>query len=302
MALSVSVDSIDETGRELLTYGTEEFPAAFFDDDLTRITVPYHWHDELEIVIITEGAVRVRIAGVEFALKAGDGYFSNSGILHSEKLTTPTGHQHALVFNPGIIAAENDLTWKTYVAPVLGNPHIPFLRLTSSVPWQKELLLLAEKAWIQGAYEEKAYPINVRHNLGLAFSLITDNIGTMETEAFYTSSFQRDELRIKKILVYIERNCGSAITVEDIAGSANISVSTCLRLFRVVLNTTPIRYLMKYRIQKAAEALKRAGGRTVADIARSCGFTDASYFNRCFRKEYGMTPSEYVNALREGGS
>ena len=83
MAFTVSVDRIDENSRELLTYGTEDFPIAFFDDDLKSVAVPYHWHDELEIVIITEGSVRVRIAGREFVSTAGDGYFANSGILHS---------------------------------------------------------------------------------------------------------------------------------------------------------------------------------------------------------------------------
>ena len=36
MALTQSVDQVDENGREILTYGTEDFPIAFFDDDLKR--------------------------------------------------------------------------------------------------------------------------------------------------------------------------------------------------------------------------------------------------------------------------
>ena len=294
MALSISVDRVDETGRELLTYGTKDFPIAFFDDDLTKISVPYHWHDELEIVIITEGSVRMRIAGTEFTLKTGDGYFSNSGILHTETLTTPTGHQHALVFSPRIISQREDLIWKTYLLPVLGNPQIPFLLLKSAVPWQKEILHLAETAWNQGAYEAKDYPIVVRSSLSMAFSHIVDHLKDMETETHYTSAFQRDELRIKKILIYIERNYGGNITLEELANSTNISTSTCLRLFNTVLGTTPIKYLLTFRLQKAAEELKRANGRTVSEIAHSCGFSDVSYFNRCFRKEYGKTPSEYM--------
>ena len=89
MALSYSVAQVDENGRELLTYGTLPFPIAFFDDDLTVVSVPYHWHDELEFVIITEGRVQARIAGKEFTLSAGDGYFANSGVLHGETLLTP---------------------------------------------------------------------------------------------------------------------------------------------------------------------------------------------------------------------
>ena len=295
MALSVSVDRVDETGRELLTYGTEDFPIAFFDDDLTKISVPYHWHDELEIVIITEGAVRMRIAGSEFSLKAGDGYFSNSGILHTEMLTTPTGHQHALVFSPRIISQREDLIWKNYIMPVLGNSRIPFLCLKASVPWHKEILHLAETAWNKGAYEAKDYPLDVRSSLSKAFSYIVDHIEDMENETLYTSAYQRDELRIKKILVYIEKNYGMSITLEDIAASANISTSTCLRLFTTVLGTTPIKYLMTFRIQKATEELKHANGRAISEIAWSCGFSDASYFNRCFRRACGITPSDYIS-------
>ena len=295
MALSISVDRVDETGRELLTYGTEDFPIAFFDDDLEKISVPYHWHDELEIVIITDGVVRMRIAGTEFTLRSGDGYFSNSGILHAETLTTPTGHQHALVFSPRIISQCEDLIWKTYLSPVIGTPQIPFLLLKASVPWQKEILRLAETAWNQGAYEEKDYPLSVRSSLSMAFSHIVDHLKDMENETHYTSAFQRDELRIKKILIYIERNYGGSITLEELANSANISASTCLRLFSTVLGTTPIKYLLTFRLQRAVEELKHANGRTVSEIAHSCGFSDASYFNRCFRKEYGVTPSEYYS-------
>ena len=302
MALSVSVDRVDETGRELLTYGTEDFPIAFFDDDLTKVSVPYHWHDELEIVIITEGTVRMRIAGTEFTLKTGDGYFSNSGILHAETLITPKGHQHALVFSPRLISQREDLIWKTYVSPVLESPQIPFLLLKASVPWHREILRLAETAWNQGAYEAKDYPLIVRSSLSMAFSHIVDHLEDMKTETHYTSAFQRDELRIKKILIHIERNYGAGISLEELANSANISASTCLRLFSTVLGTTPIQYLLTFRLQKAAEELKRINGRTVSEIAHSCGFSDASYFNRCFRKEYGVTPSEYSSSTKSSAS
>ena len=295
MALSLSVDRVDENGRELLSYGTEDFPIAFFDDDLTKVAVPYHWHDEFEIVVITEGTVRVWVAGKEWTLTAGEGYFANSGILHAAKLETPTGHQHALVFSPKIISQSIDLVWKAYVAPVLGNPHLPCLRLTSSIPWQKEILRLSETAWEQGAYEKKDYPLYVRSCLSQAFAHLTGHLDDMENEFFYSSKYQRDELRIKKALVFIEKNYDSPIVLEEIAKSASISPSTCLRLFDTVLSTTPIQYLMQFRLQKAAEELTRLHGKRLSEIAFSCGFSDASYFNRCFRREYGMTPSEYIS-------
>lgn len=294
MALSTSVDRVDESGRELLSYGAPPFPIAFFDDDLSVVSVPYHWHDELEFVIITEGGVQVRIAGAEFPLSAGEGYFANSAVLHAETLRTPTGHQHAMVFDPGLLAGRQELAWKTCVEPILGKPDLPFVRLTSDLPWQKEILRLADAAWDAGAYEKKDYPLHVRHCLSLAFSLLVDHAPGLEAEVRYTEKNRRDELRIKKALVYLEQNYDSSVTIEDIAASANLGVSSCLRLFHRTLGTTPVRYLVKLRLRKAAELLKRGEAKTIAEIAYACGFSDASYFNRCFRKEYGKTPSAFI--------
>ena len=293
MALSFSVDQTDETGRELLTYGTPDFPIAFFDDNLALIPVAYHWHDELELAIITHGTVRARIAGSEFTLSAGDGYFVNSGILHTEKLESETGWQHAMVFNPRFLCGERDLIQSRYVQPVLNHPRLPFLRLLGSVPWQAEILKLAENAWQQGAHEITDYPIEVRHALTLIFSRILSHADLPDVDAASFDQYRRDELRVKQALLFMEQNADSLISIGDIAKSADISVSTCLRLFRAVLNTTPNRYLVQYRLRRAAEELRR-GGRTVSEIAYTCGFSDASYMTRCFRKEYGMTPTEYI--------
>ena len=297
MALTQSVDRVDENGREMLTYGTEDFPIAFFDDDLTIVAVPPHWHDELEIVLVTEGKVHVRIAGKEILLSAGEGYFANSGVLHAADLLSKTGHQHAMVFSPRIVSMGADLVWKQYVEPILNNPRLPFIRLTPSVPWQKEILTLAESTWQHGAYEKKDYPLLVRHGLSQCFALIAAQAETMEGESLYSDKYQRDELRVKKALLFIEKNHGSAITLDEIARSAAISASTCLRLFRSLLGATPIQYVMTYRLQRAAEELARPGNRTIAEIAYACGFTDASYFDRCFFRAYGMPPSDYIHVL-----
>ena len=294
MALTYSVDQVDESGKELLTYGTEDFPIAFFDDDLAKVTIPNHWHDELEIVVITEGKVIVRIAGQEFILTAGDGYFANSAILHAAELKTAAGYQHAMVFNPAVISAPGSLAWKTYLEPLLGDPQLPFVRLSAAVPWQKEILSCSEKAWDLGAYDKSDYSVEVPYLLGKVIAGLTRHADTVKSELHYTSKYQRDELRIKKALLFIETNYGNAITIEDIADSAGVSVSSCLRLFRSIIGSTPISYLVKFRLQKAAEEFQRKSERTIAETVYSCGFTDASYFNRCFRKEYGMTPSEFI--------
>ena len=294
MALSYSVDKTDSSGRELLTYGTSDFPIAFFDDDLTKVKVPWHWHDEFEIIIITEGSVCVQIANSSFILNKGEGYFLNSGILHSAKLLSPRGYQRALIFSPEIAAHNEDIVWKTYIKPVFKKQALPFIKLSPGISWQKNILQLSNDAWLTGAYEKTDYPITVRHNLTRVFSLIKSNIDLIENETEFTDKAKQDELRIKKILFFIENNYHTTITIANIAKSGDISISSCLRLFKQILKTTPIQYLIKYRLQKSVEEFDSLEGRNIGDIAYSCGFSDATYFNRCFKKEFGCTPTEYM--------
>ena len=49
--------------------------------------------------------------------------------------------------------------------------------------------------------------------------------------------------------------------------------------------------LNELRLRKAAGLLAQAGERRISDIAFECGFNDLSYFNRCFRRRFGLTPS-----------
>jgi len=48
--------------------------------------------------------------------------------------------------------------------------------------------------------------------------------------------------------------------------------------------------LNELRMRKAAELLGQRQGR-ISDIAFECGFNDLSYFNRCFRRRFGLTPT-----------
>ena len=94
------------------------------------------------------------------------------------------------------------------------------------------------------------------------------------------------------MLDFISRNYADAITLREIATSASISPSECLRCFHSIIHTTPIQYLMDFRIKQAAELL-RTTQLQVSEIARRCGFMEMSYFSKVFKMKYGYTPMEF---------
>jgi AraC-like DNA-binding protein len=49
--------------------------------------------------------------------------------------------------------------------------------------------------------------------------------------------------------------------------------------------------LLELRLRKAIDLLAQPGHHRIGDIAFTCGFNDLSYFNRCFRRRFGLTPT-----------
>ena len=77
-----------------------------------------------------------------------------------------------------------------------------------------------------------------------------------------------------------------------ISESAHVSKSECLRCFKVSMQTTPLKYLTEYRLQKAAELLTTTD-EPIGTIAMNVGFKQSSHFGKCFKEKTGYSPRRY---------
>lgn len=80
--------------------------------------------------------------------------------------------------------------------------------------------------------------------------------------------------------------------MERLAAEANISKSEALRCFKRGIGTTPVKYLIDYRLERARELLCKTND-TVIRVAADVGIDNTSYFVRIFKKMYGMTPGAF---------
>jgi transcriptional regulator GlxA family with amidase domain len=80
--------------------------------------------------------------------------------------------------------------------------------------------------------------------------------------------------------------------MEELADRVEVSVRQLQRLFKTQTGESPLAYARRMRLKTAAWLLTDSD-RTVADIAATCGFSDASHMGREFRREYGVAPNVY---------
>lgn len=99
-------------------------------------------------------------------------------------------------------------------------------------------------------------------------------------------------LRCKSL---IDANADRFLSLQDIAEAAGCDVSTVCRLFRRFQGTSPYQYLLRRKMNFAAEFLMESGG-LVKEAAQRVGFADPYHFSRVFRAVHGVAP----RALRDG--
>ena len=100
MKTSLCGSSADARGRELVEHGTALFPAACYRHGPETVNmVPWHWHDELEAVVVADGTCVFTVGSQKHTLQKGDGIFINAGILHSVS-EIGNCHLHSICFHP----------------------------------------------------------------------------------------------------------------------------------------------------------------------------------------------------------
>ena len=290
--LSPCHTTVDRSFREQVQHGTTAFPCACYWDDLSKEEVPWHWHEELEAAIVTEGEVRVVIGSEQYDLSKGDGFFVNASALHScHGKAKEHCRLHSLVFHPRLVGGSAESSFQqNYCLPITQNKSFSGMKLDQALSWQQEILLFLTEAWESCVKEPAFFDIKVRYALSSALALLSEHLSIAQTAI--SAKSLRDNERIKTMLSFVMENYDQPIDTALIAGSASISESECLRCFKATIGTTPIRYLREYRIEQAANLLL-SGKTSISDISLACGFQDVSYFTKTFREFKGQTPKEY---------
>jgi AraC-like DNA-binding protein len=92
----------------------------------------------------------------------------------------------------------------------------------------------------------------------------------------------------------IDAKAGQIATLEEIATLAGVQASSVCRWFRRYQGTSPYQYLLRRKMNLAAERLVESGG-LVKEIGAHVGFSDPYHFSRCFKSVHGVAPRDLLH-------
>ncbi|MFV0536448.1 MAG: response regulator [Dysgonomonas sp.] len=107
-----------------------------------------------------------------------------------------------------------------------------------------------------------------------------------------------DKIFIQDLMQYMDTNIDNTeLTIDDLAEEMQLSRSIFYRKIKSILGLSPIDFILKTRIKRAAQLIN-TNEFTFSQIAYMTGFSDPKYFGKCFKKEMGVSPSEFKKNLK----
>ncbi|HIZ23178.1 MAG TPA: AraC family transcriptional regulator [Candidatus Blautia faecigallinarum] len=290
----------DETLRETVSHGNEEYPFCYYLEDVWEFDlhcIDWHWHPEIEFVFVQKGTVTFLVGSERYVLTAGNGIFINSQILHrfeaDETAVIPN-----IVFSPSLLSSKGSLIYEKYIEPVLHAP-MDCLILSPDLPWQKTALdeLLSVFSLQETAEPDELQTVQLLLKL---WGTLYAHIPAAGSDSPSKGSAY-DQARLQIMLQYIHANYPQPVSLDDIARTVTLSKSSVLHIFHQYLHISPVNYLIRYRLKRAARLLVSTES-SIFSIAQSTGFESPGYFCRKFKELYQMTPGEYRKRKGDGMS
>lgn len=245
----------------------------------------WDFSDEAELIIAYRSSVRVIASdGFQaFTLREGEGVFIPPRVISSVIAADESAEIHAISFPLSVIwEDEESIVYKKYSEPILS--------ISGSVSLSPKDAALIEKAFLAMTEKPYCYELITRNYLtSILISILVENEG-MAHEKAYTNE------RLLGMMTYIKSHFSEAVSLSDIAAAGNVSERECLRIFRKSLDTSPVQFLISYRLREGVKLLE-SSELQIAEISYKVGFESPSHFSRSFRSFYGVSPSEWRRRL-----
>lgn len=265
----------------------------FYQEELPHFNVPWHFHPEIEILMVVKSTGTSYIGDSIHAFDEGDVCLIGENLPHwwksdNKYLETESG----LNMKAHIIQFHNEM----FGPQLISIPEMAPIRHLIERS-QQGIRFLGNSRLRIGRIMSKILKNNRLKRISGLFYLL--EIMASETEFEYLASavfsnqiHTADFQRFNKIHEYILQNFSNPIRLEDIAEKAHMTPSSFCRYFKKRTDKSFSTFLNEIRIGHANRLLVQSNNKVV-DIAHECGFNNISHFNEQFKRITTLTPQEY---------
>jgi len=182
--------------------------------------------------------------------------------------------------------------------------HIPLILLTAKSSGESKLegLTLGADDYLVKPFDSKELRVRVKNLIEQRRRLrerFGKEIKLQPKDIAITSA---DEKFLQRAMDITDRYISDEnFSVEQFGREIGLSRGQLHRKLKALTDQSPVDFIRTIRLKRAAQLLEKRSG-TVAEIAYQVGFSDPSYFSRCFRQQFGVLPSEYAveeNRIKE---
>ena len=228
-----------------------------------------------------------------YVLSSGDGIFINSQVIHrfeaEDSAIIPN-----IVFSPVLLAPQGSLIYSRYIGPIIESTTECVIFSAEETAHHSIIETMRSVFAVQSS--GTASEMETVELLLKLWRLLYESIQITDCGPVSGHSAQT-QAKLQIMMQYIHDNYSGQITLDDIAGTVLISKSSVLNIFRIYLHTSPINYVVEYRLKRASKLLVDTEN-SVCAIAHETGFENIGYFCRRFKKLYGVTPINYRKYYR----
>ncbi|CAN5526218.1 hypothetical protein BH23BAC1_BH23BAC1_49980 [soil metagenome] len=174
--------------------------------------------------------------------------------------------------------------------------HIPVILLTAKASGGDKIEGLEKGAddYILKPFEVSELMVRIKNLIDSRKKLREHFSRQISLEPASISITSLDEQFLKRVMNIIEDHMSDpSFSVDVFSRESGMSKTQLHRKIKALTNESPGDLIKIIRLKRAVELLLQGGG-TIAEVAYIVGFQEPSYFTRCFQKQYGKTPSEFM--------
>nr|WP_292653797.1 AraC family transcriptional regulator [Mesorhizobium sp.] len=128
---------------------------------------------------------------------------------------------------------------------------------------------------------------------GAASAVAYEAAMALYDDVFGSHAVTDDKSAMQPVIDHIKANLDRPLRVADLAEISGLSRAHFSRCFAESEGLPPAEFVLQQRLQRAAKLLTKADFLPVKEVAIMCGFEDANYFSKVFRRLYGINPTQF---------